>query len=407
MRAVRSRIQQLLSLVVAVSAAPLHAQSRPITLDDAVAATLAQGPAVRLAAARADSARGELQIARAIPNPLVASQPGLPFQYSVTEPIDLGPSRLFRTRAAALGLTATRLDAADVARQARFAARQAFYDVLLADSLSSLAGQRVAIIGQILASDSARLRAGDASPREVARTELEFARATTALAAAQADSRRARLVLQLLMGIATPDPTVPVSGALAFVPLTTPDDSAAQAALATRPDVAASTIRVAASRAAHDLARSQWFPTPAVTATYQADAPYDNGTHWALGVALEVPLFSWSGGERTRAAAGERSAETGRDSIMASARAELAAALDTYRVALAQVKRYESGLLDQADTTLAASRYAHQAGAASLLDVLDALQAYLAVRSDHLAAVHDYLVSVAELARATGQDPAP
>ena len=394
----------IVALWLVIGVGPLVAQAPPLTLEAALDTALALNPDLRLAQARIDSAFGERSIARALPNPLVASQPGLPFQYTVTEPIDIGPQRVFRSRESSTGLQATRLDRADAARQVAFAVRQAFYDVLLADSLRALAVERRGIVAQLLAADSVRLRTGEVAERDVSKTALELALADAALAQGSVATHTARLTLQLLIGVSHPDPDRAISGALTFAPIRPPTDSAATATIEERPDVAASRARVQASQAARSFAPALLLPTPAVTAAYQPSAPYDNGTHWAVGVALQVPIFSWSGGERRRAAAGVTAAEVSRDRTEAVARAELATALDTYRADLALVRRYESGLLAQAAAALAAAQYARGAGAASLLDLLDAVRTYADVRADHLVAVHDYLISVAALSRATGQD---
>ena len=53
---------------------------------------------------------------------------------------------------------------------------------------------------------------------------------------------------------------------------------------------------------------------------------------------------------------------------------------------------------------LSTTRYAYRAGAASLLDLLEAVRTWLDTRGDYLTAVHDYWVNLYALDRAVGKD---
>ncbi len=83
------------------------------------------------------------------------------------------------------------------------------------------------------------------------------------------------------------------------------------------------------------------------------------------------------------------------------------AALDGFRTARGLAERYEAGLLASARAALETSRYAYGTGAISLVELLDAIQAYLDTESDYYTAVHDYWVNLFALGRAAGRDFAP
>src|SRR3989454_8698272 len=102
------------------------------TLERVLAVALRQNADILTARLRVDSAHGEQQIARAIPNPVLNSAPNLPWQYTVTLPLDVTPLRFLRTRAAGRGADAPRSHVAHVGRPGSFAVRPAFYDPLLA-----------------------------------------------------------------------------------------------------------------------------------------------------------------------------------------------------------------------------------------------------------------------------------
>ena len=397
------------ALAVPLTCAPLRAQTNGGPgLEDVVSVALLQNPDIVSARLRVDSAHGEQRIARAIPNPLLASNPNQPWNYSATILLDVMPQRILRTRAAGRGTEAARADADDVIRQVTFAVRQAFYDVLLTEQQRDLVRERRDIFRQLLAADSVRLRAGDVPPREVTKAELELARADADLMRADAQVHAARLALQLLMGVADPDTAFTVRGELAYRPVRAPFDSLAAIA-GNRSDVRSARARVGQSRALRSLSRSMWIPVPEVSLTHAtgpfgSDGLFSNGTPNAIGFGFVLPVFDWNGGERERSAAGLEQAELNARRVQALVANDVATAVDAYRSSRGLAENYEGGLLAKARAVLETARYAYGTGAVSLLELLDAIATYSDTRSDYYTAVHDYWVSVFALSRAAGKD---
>ncbi len=379
----------------------------PPDLSEVLAIALRSNPDLVAARLRLDSAYAEQRIARALPNPTATGIPNVPYQYSLTEPIDLGPQRIFRTRAAGQGAAAARLDVEDVARQVTFAVRQAYFDLLLAQGQRDVAGEQRDIFRQLLIADSARVRTGDVPERNLTTSEVQLARAETALARAAAAARAARLTLQALMGVAHPDTGFSVRGELRYRPAGVPAESLAALAAANRPDLAAANLRVEQSRSLKSFAGSQLIPTPMFNITYQSGQPFTNGHQYQFGLGVTVPLFYWYGGERQRAEAAEQAAGVQTRRVQAQLAADVAQALDAYQSSRPLAERYESGLLAKAQAAVETARYAYRAGAASQLDLLEAIRAYSDTRTDYYIAVHDYWVSIYALDRAVGKDLAP
>ena len=392
---------------------PVRAQQPAAwTLERVLAVALRQNADILTARLRVDSAHGEQQIARAIPNPVLNSAPNQPWQYTVTLPLDVTPLRFLRTRAAGRGADAARSDVADVVRQVSFAVRQAFYDLMLAERQRELVSERREIFRQLLTADSTRLRSGDIAQRDVTRAEVEYARAEADLLRADAQLHAARLTLQLLMGVAAPDTGFAVTGELAYRPVAIPVESLSAVAASLRPDVRAAQQRVAQSEALSTLAGRLWIPLPQVTFSHSS-GPFDrgelfsNGTANAVGFGFTMPFLYWNGGERERSRAGLQQAQVASRRVQAQVATDLAMALDAYRSARGLAERYEGGLLAQADSALEMARYAYRAGTASLIDLLDAIRTYADTRADYNIAVHDYWVAVYGLDRAVGKDLLP
>jgi cobalt-zinc-cadmium efflux system outer membrane protein len=383
--------------------------ARP-TIDEAVAYALRSNPDVRIARWQIDSARGDARAARAIPNPAFTVAPGVPFQYSFNQPIDVGPNRTFRTRAAGQGVAAVRFDEQNVVRQTVFGVRQAFLDLLLVEAIRGVAFEQDTIVRRLLVSDSIRFSEGDLAARDLATTELQAAHAAATLARADAGVRAARISLQVLMGVSHPDTSFRVSGTLEYRELRVPVDSLRKDALAMRPDVAAADERVGQSESLRRLASSLAVPIPGVAAVYQPQ-PFGSGAHYAVGVSLTVPTFNWFAGERERAAAGLASAQENRRKTIATVEGDVVTASDALRAAQSLASRYASGLLEKARATLQMQRFAYENGHASLLELLNAVSAFGDTRTDYYTAVHDYLLAAYAIDRAVGRDvvrdPAP
>jgi outer membrane protein, heavy metal efflux system len=387
----------------AAGAARATAQGSP-TLHDVLEIALRRNPDIVQAKLRVDSAHAERRIARALPNPTYVGIPGNPYQYSIALPLDLSPERLYRTRAARQGEAATQSGRRDVMRQVVFNVRQGFYDLLLADAQRQIALEQRDIVRQLLSADSVRLRAGDIPERDLVRSELEFARAEAALTRADAGVRAARLALQALMGVTDTDTGFTVTGQLRAVPaLTEPLDSLLPLALTNRPDIAASQEQVDQSRSLKALATAGLFPVPLVSVVYQ-NAPFESGLRYAFGIAVPVPLFYWNGGERQRANAGLLSAEVAVQRTRVQIESDVAVALANFRSARVLAERYQAGLLEKSATALGTTRFAYQNGAASLLELLDAIRTYADTRSEYYGAVHDSWVAAYGLSRAVGVD---
>jgi cobalt-zinc-cadmium efflux system outer membrane protein len=400
-----------LPTIATLAAAPtsLPAQSPPVrpTMAEAVSYALRANPDLVTARLQVDSARGEQRIARAWPNPTVTLAPGSPYQYTVNEPIDLGPNRLYRTRAASQGAAAVELDVRNATRQVVFTARQGFLDLLLAEAVRNVAAEQDTIMRRLLQSDSLRLREGDLALKDLSTTELQYAHAEASLARAEATVRGARITLQILMGLLHPDTAFRVSGALEYGSVELPAaDSLQTIALAIRPDIAAARARIGQSQSLRSLAGSLMIPVPGLAAVYQSQ-PFQSGSNYALGLSVSVPMVYWFSGERQRASAGLQSAEVANRRIVAAAEGDVVAAADNFRAAKTLAARYASGLLEKARAALEMQRFAYEHGSASLLDLLNAISAFGDTQTDYYTAVHDYWVAAYAVDRAVGQDLVP
>ena len=397
----------LCSLVFALapSAAAQSPPTRP-SIADVLAYAHVHNADIRIARLQTDSAAGEQRIARAIPNPSFAITPANPTQYTLTEPLDIGPARVYRTRAAGQGSTAVHADAANVERQVVFTVRQSFLDLLLAESVREVALVQDTIVRRLLSSDSVRYAEGDLAQRDLNTTELQYAHAESNLARATAAARTARITLQVVMGVTRPDTTFRVTGTLDYRPIDLDLDSLHALAQRDRPDLASADERVEQSQSLSSLAAAQLIPMPGIAGVYQSQ-PFGSGRYYALGLSLNLPVFYWFGGERQRAAAGLASAREAQQRTSAAVSADVDGAVNDFVAARTLASRYAGGLLAKARETVEMQRFAYEHGNASVLDLLNAISTFGDTQTDYYTAVHDYLVAAYAVDRAVGRDLIP
>jgi outer membrane protein, heavy metal efflux system len=395
------RAASALALLAACTVAPMHAGAQGLTLQRAIDSAFRNNPDLGVARSVSDSASSETRIARALPNPQYAVIPNTPMQYSGTIALDVGPQRIYRVRASDAGARAARMDVDEAARQVVLATGRAYYDVLLADARRAIVTDRRAIMRQLVLADSARVRAGDLPERALIRSVVELVRADADVARAAIDAQTARLTLQGLMGVASPDTALRLAGALTD-PVAPMDTATAGDILGRRPDVVASRLREVQSVAAQRLASASVVPVPQLSVVRQYSAPFESGRSYALGVGVEVPLFNQYRGQRARADAGRDAAARARQRVELLASRDVQSAVAQFRAQQSLVARYQSGVIAKVEQNVEATRYAYSRGATSLLEVLDALRAQQDVLTDYYTALHDYLVAVAALDAAQG-----
>jgi cobalt-zinc-cadmium efflux system outer membrane protein len=390
-----------------VSSAQTNVSQPPavgITLAEAIQRALHDNPDVLVSHATVDSAMAERRIASAFPNPVLAGLPNSPYQYSASLALDVTPQRYYRTRTASLGAAAVSFDQRDVNRQVTLNVARSFFDALLGEEKLKLAAAHRDAIAQILRADSARFEAGDVPALSLARSEVELVRAEADLERQRGEVRADRLALQSAIGSAHADTEFTAIGSLEYRGSRVDRDSVLANARARRPDLLAARERVSQSESAKGAAASLLFPTPALSYVRQTTGPFDNGHFYSFGLSFELPSLNTYRGERERAAAGANAAAVNARRADAQVERDVVAALAEYNAQRELVERYRAGLLAKVDAGVAAVQYAYSRGAASLLDVLDAVRSQQDVRTEYLAALHDYWVSVYSLNAAAASD---
>jgi len=386
-----------------------------LTLDEALRLAEARSPALLEARARTAVAEADALGAPKRPNPTLdvefrgypLFEPNLPpvldnaeLTIALDQEFEPGDRRRWRREAAQLGAQASAAEGLDMLRRLRLEVQRAYVRVVLAEAEGNAAQATLEDVDRVLSINRVRYEQGELSGVELRRLQVERHRFADDARVADLAIRNARSRLLSLLNVRPLDQPfetvdmLPEEGALPPI-VTAP----AAGSVPERADLRA--LRLGEQRAEADakLQHALRIPPFSFGGGYQRDFGAN-----AVVVRATVPLAFWNRNEGGRArAAAERTLAASRTAAAAAA-AELEVqlarnAVENSRTRVAAIaSEYVKNAREARDIVLAAYR----AGAATLIDYLDAQRAFRdAQRAEHRARF-DYRVSVFELEAATG-----
>ena len=247
-----------------------------------------------------------------------------------------------------------------------------------------------------------RFAAGDVPQLDVMRAEVEAGRATNRLTAVQNGLSVARTELNALLARPLQTPFTVVDS-LVYRPFDKNLDQLTEAALAQRPDLLGTALRLRALQSQQAAATAAYMPDLNVGLARQRlrDGAREDD-FWHLSFGLEVPLWAFSRqrGERAAAqAAVAQAAATGaalRYRVLLETR-EAYLALNT---AAEQVSLFQGRILPVAERTFAVARRSYDEGKATYLELLETQRTWIEARMEYAHVLFDYHAATAALERA-------
>jgi len=405
---------------------------RRLTMDQAVAIALAHNRDV--IAARLGIREAELaEIAAAMyPNPVLSysvgnlvlghgnpgnvghgapANPGFFAQtvhsVGISEIIDVWSKRGARARAAERGVELRRWEVADVLREIVHEVRSGFIEVGRDEAERQLRHEMRDRYGETIRLSRSRYATGEISEAEFRKIELEGLKYESEVVSADAALDLARQRLAALLGLMS-DAGLPALGdePPPEMDLTLPQ--LLHTAMKSRPDVHAAERAHAFAEASLGAARREALPDLTVAVGYTHSeflASGDNPNALGVGVALPLPLF-----DRNQANVGRADLELQRAANEAArlevvVSHEVGDAVRRVERAKALLGLFEGGgMLERADRARQVAERSYQAGAISLIELLEAQRTFLETRAQYLRAKYDYRQSGVDLRRAMGSD---
>lgn len=382
----------------ALRADPIPVPTNALSLDEALALTLAHNAGLRALGHAVSAADGRARQAGAWPNPALAAEvenvggegdaDGLDAAettISLAQRLEVGGQRgLRRARARAdQGLAVHDRAAAwrDVTRDTRIA----FAEALAAQERALLRDEALQLARQMATAAEQRVRAGKDAPVEAAQARAEHARAQVEVDRAQRALAGRHRALSVLWGDSTPD-FAAVEGDLVASRAELPDVTSLTTALNRSPEWL---WWDAALEAAHlDLRAERAGRIPDLSVGVgMRHARDEDATSYVAGLELDLPLL-----DRRRGAIAAAQADLERVRVEQAAahlamQTEMAAAYDDLVVARKNVQTLESLALPAATEAFTAAEAAYRAGKIGYTEAQDARRGLIEVREERIEAL--------------------
>ncbi|GAC1428137.1 MAG: TolC family protein [Thermoanaerobaculia bacterium] len=420
----------LLLLTAAIPAAGGEQLLAPLTLERALREFRARAFDLILADATIASARADLAVASAIPNPSVSLSRGSTSGYDpsacagcsntslsggLTDQAAISDfltgKRRLRTDVARATLDATKHSRADVERTLEFTLKQQLLQAELAKQSLRYADEARHLASEMLDLVNARYKAGAVSEADVARVEVQKLEVEQTVDVAQQTLESAKAQLAYLLAYDGSPHALDVGDDLIRPSAprlsTASREKLIEEALTNRPDLAAVRSQLDRARASVDLARRLRVPDVLPSLQYSQEGRGQNAIQpptVTVGFSATVPAFYRYGGEVARARADLRTQETAQAKIAAQVRSDVSSGFASFESAKKRAGRMEGRLLARAARARDLVRLQYEKGAASLFEFLDAQRTYLATQTEYLQTLNDYWTAIFQLEEATGEE---
>lgn len=283
-----------------------------------------------------------------------------------------------------------------------FEVREAYAQAWFAEETESLVQRAASVIRSVAEDAEIRLEAGDISAYEVRRLRLERVQVELELEDVRLRVRDARRRLAVLIAPGTGVEEVGPSEGLEAVPAIITRE-AAMAALLERPDVVAAARELDAARVGVEVAQSYWVPQPTLGIGYRHHDDGFGGASFALD--LPMPLFDRGAGAREEASARSSAAAYRLDLRRHMAELDLRLASDRYASSRSRYEAAAPGLRADGEALLASATAAYGQNEMTLVELLDAANAFQSAQLSALSLAAEAWVSYYDLLRAMGSAP--
>ena len=317
--------------------------------------------------------------------------------------------------AAKLGTLSLERDAERISQEVVLNVKQSYYALLAAKKLVEVAQKTIEQTESHLKQAEAFFRAGSKPRYDVTRAEVEVNNANLGLINAKNGVRIRTIALNNAMGI-DPGRATEIVEELPSVPVLPSLDKAQADALQNRPDMKRMEADIEAARARLTAERSNYLPTLSANAAYT----WANGTtemgpfmgtmfkgdvqnSWNAGIMLTLPLFQGglTAGRIAEARANLLALEAQRDAMKQSILLEVNQAFADLESAAARVEVMEK-TLQKARENLDIAQGRYKAGVGPYIEVTDAQLSSVNSETDHIKALYDYHLAIAQLQKAMG-----
>ena len=333
-----------------------------------------------------------------------------PQEYAVRVdvPFERGGKRELRTAVASTARSIAEAQLADSVRRLQLDVTIAAVDVLEAKAKLRLARENLDTLDRLVKLNERRLTSGALPPLEVTRSRVAMLQYRGSVTTAELTVTQARLKIHALLGRQVGEPLADIEDDLRLPPVAAaPNLDVVEAAARTnRPDVRALQRDEARSQYDLRLQVAQGRVDYTLGAEYRRQQGVNGkGNLAGLFVSVPLPIFNRNQGEIARAEAEHEKAARSLVALETSVSSEVASAYAEFQSTRDLLTGIERELLQPAADARAGTAYVYQAGATSLLDVLDAQRAFNDTMDAYYTAQAAYRRAEARLRLVADIDP--
>ena len=406
----------------AASAAPGTDPRRPpaatpgaLTLAQVVERARAQNPTLLAAQANLRAVRAQEVQAAVRANPYFGiaaadlNQPATannPYNVSVqvSRLFERGNKRTWRMEDARATTAQTEAQLNDTVRQTLLQVKTAFTHMLFARQALDLSRAQLADFHHEVEIAQARYQAGDLGKLDYERLDLQLGAFESDVANNEIAYLQASDQLQTLMGIATPSPAFDVTGDIVPPVVQATREQLLQAAMASRPDIAAAHAGVNAAQAAYRVAVANGTADPTVEGEYERLGTVNS---YGGNVNIPVRIFDRNQGNKQTARLQVDNARLTEEAARNQVTSDVDQAWVGYTRARVLSDRFGQHYLDESADVLGIARFAFDHGGLALIDYLDALRDARTSTSDALNAYQQTWLAIHQLSAASATEVLP
>ncbi|WP_434518828.1 TolC family protein [Pseudomonas sp. NFX1] len=400
--AIPRKIALLSLLLAAIGTAQASAG---LSLPEALAAAFAQNPELAAAGREVGVAEGERRQADLLPNPELSweaedtRRDTRTTTITLSQPFELGGKRGARVAVATTGQAIAQLELERQRNGLRADVVQAFHTALRAQTALELAQQSQALTERGLRVVQGRVTAGQASPVEATRAQVQLAQAQSEVRRAASQRSVAYQALARLTG--SPLATFDHLQAANLSPGAAPTAEALLDKVEQTAEWRLAAAQVERGEASLGSEKAQRIPNLTVSLGSQYSRE-DRERVNVVGLSMPLPLFDRNQGNVLVAARRADQARDLRNAVELRLRSETRSALSQWATAMQEVQAYDRTILPSAQQAVDTATRGFEMGKFAFLDVLDAQRTLIEARGLYLAALAAATDARAQLERVYG-----
>ncbi len=421
----RGGVLSLITLLIGIAAGPLRAQGQPLpaeaptplTLDQAIELALAHNPEIQSAARDVEAARGRATAAKSLGPPQLTleldeiSGGRLARAGSTTLGVEQAfpfpGKRSLRGEVGAFDVQSFQAQERRIRRNVTARVKENYYLARFQqEKIQSLEASE-ALLSDFLSATQRRFEAGGAPYLDVIRAKVELSRLRNDLLDVRREADRAKADLNLLIGR---------PGSERFdlaTPLSTPSEVPNREAAISRAQsesarLESARLKLQTARAARRLAGKERLPDLNLRLRTSKLRNGDETTgSWGTELGAAVPLWWWKApaGMVREADAVAGQAEVNLAATEREIRTAAEQAFETVATTRAQVRLFESSILDDIESELRSGIDGYRTGQVDALNLLDIYRTNIEARTEYTRSLFQYLSALARLEAAGDLEP--